>query len=77
MGYEIYSQEEKFVIDYTNLSYFEIQELNYIEFLIFLRDAVIYKLNSTEKGREYLENAWRITQTEPDRKKLREKFSNN
>lgn len=27
-----------------------------------------------EKGREYLENAWRLTQTEPDKDKLRDKF---
>lgn len=31
-------------------------------------------LNQTEKGREYLDNAWRLEQTKPDRKKLREKF---
>lgn len=31
-------------------------------------------LNRTEKGREYLDNAWRLEQTKPDRKKLREKF---
>lgn len=29
---------------------------------------------STEKGREYLENAYRLEQTKPDRQKLREKF---
>ena len=27
-----------------------------------------------EKGREYLDNCWRITQTKPDRQSLREKF---
>lgn len=31
-------------------------------------------LNQTEKGREYLDDAWRLEQTKPDRKKLREKF---
>lgn len=76
MGYEIYSQEEKFVIDYANLSYLELKELNYIEYLILLRDSVIYKLNTTENGREYLENAWRLTRTEPERNKLRDKFGN-
>lgn len=30
--------------------------------------------NKTEKGREYLDNAWRITQVKPDRERLRENF---
>jgi len=39
-----------------------------------LRDAYIYKLNQTQKGQEYLEKCWILEQTEPDRKKLRERF---
>lgn len=31
-------------------------------------------LNQTQKGQEYLEDAWRFEQTKPDRKKLK-KFS--
>lgn len=31
-------------------------------------------LSRTEAGQEYLDNAWRMEQTEPDRKKLRKKF---
>jgi hypothetical protein len=31
-------------------------------------------MSQTEKGEEYLDNAWRIEQTKPDREKLREKF---
>jgi hypothetical protein len=31
-------------------------------------------MSQTEKGEEYLDNAWRIEQTTPDRDKLREKF---
>jgi len=30
----------------------------------------------TEKGQEYLENCWRIEQTEPDREKIRDKIEN-
>lgn len=37
------------------------------------RDAYIHTLQQTEKGREYLENAWRLEQTEPERDKLRKK----
>jgi hypothetical protein len=31
-------------------------------------------MNSSEEGREYLNNAWRMEQTEPDRAALRRKF---
>jgi hypothetical protein len=31
-------------------------------------------MSQTEKGEEYLDNAWRIEQTAPNRKALREKF---
>nr|DAY52252.1 MAG TPA: hypothetical protein [Caudoviricetes sp.] len=31
-------------------------------------------MNKTEKGREYLDNAYYLEQTEPDRKSLRKQF---
>ena len=52
----------------------EVEELNYIDYLIYRRDAFIYKLSQTEEGQNYLENAYRLSQTEPDRKALRAKF---
>jgi hypothetical protein len=42
--------------------------------LTYQRDAFITMLNQTEHGQEYLRNAWRMEQTEPDRKALRRKF---
>lgn len=60
--------------EYTGLNFLQIKQLNYIEFLQYRRDAFIHRLNQTEEGREYLRNAWRMTQTEPDREKLRLKF---
>ena len=59
---------------YTGLNFHQIQQLNYIEFLQYRRDAFINWLNGSEKGREYLDNAWRMEQTEPDRAALRRKF---
>ncbi|WP_230977012.1 hypothetical protein [Proteiniclasticum sediminis] len=64
---------EKTVSDYTGLNFYEIEELDIVEFYCYFRDARIYNLMQTEDGQEYLENAWRITQTAPDRKRLREK----
>lgn len=52
----------------------EIEELNYIDYLRYRRDAFIWHMSQTEKGEEYLDNAWRIEQTKPDREKLRENF---
>lgn len=59
---------------YTGLNFLQIQQLNYIEFLQYRRDAFINWLSSSEKGQEYLDNAWRMEQTEPDRAALRRKF---
>lgn len=48
--------------------------MNYIEYLQYRRDAFITRLNQSEYGQEYLRNAWRMEQTEPDRAALRRKF---
>lgn len=61
-------------MDYTGLNLNEIQLMELDEYLFYMREAYIYSLNQTEKGREYLDNCWRITQTKPDRQSLREKF---
>ena len=52
----------------------EVQQLDYIDYLQYRRDAFIHKMNQTEEGREYLLKAWNLEQTKPDRKALREKF---
>lgn len=60
--------------EYTGLSFFDVGRLNYIEFLTYRRDAFIHRLSQTDAGREYLDNAWRLEQTEPDRAALRKKL---
>ena len=52
----------------------EVEELNYLDYLRYRRDAFIYHMSQTEKGQEYLDNAYRLEQTKPDRKALRNKF---
>lgn len=52
----------------------EIQDIYLPDYLVLRRDAFINKLNGSEKGREYLDKAWLLAQTEPDRKKLRQKY---
>lgn len=62
------------VAEYTGLNFFQIKQLNFIEYLAYRRDAFINMLNGSEAGQEYLRNAWRMEQTEPDRNALRRKF---
>lgn len=59
---------------YTGLNFAEVGKTDYLQYLIWRRDAYIYELSRTEAGQEYLNNAWRMEQTEPDRVKLRQKI---
>lgn len=56
------------------MNFFQIEELPVDTYFLLIRDAFIHKQKQTEAGREYLENCWRLEQTEPDRKALRERF---
>jgi hypothetical protein len=62
------------VADYTGLNFFEVGQLNYLQYLVWRRDAWIHMLSRTEAGQAYLDEAWRLDQTEPDRQALRKKF---
>lgn len=75
-GYIVESIGERTVAQYLKISMLEVEELDLIEYLFFLREAFIYNCSQTDEGREYLRNANRLEQTSPDRKKLREKFKN-
>lgn len=72
--YRLNTKGEKLVIDYLNITIFDVQEMPIDLYLYFMREANIYKLMQTKEGREYLDNCWRMEQTKPDRKKLREKM---
>lgn len=60
--------------EYTGLNFYEVWAMDYVLYLALRRDAFISWLSKTEKGEKYLDNAWRMEQTEPDRKALRKKF---
>lgn len=60
--------------EYTGLNFLQVGELNYLQYLIWRRDAYIHMLSRTEAGQEHLDNAWRMEQTKPDRAGLRKKF---
>lgn len=65
---------EQLVAQYTGLNILQVQELDYLDYLLFRRDAFIYRMRQTEDGEKYLNNAWRLEQTTPDRDSLRKKF---
>ena len=66
----------KLVSDYTRLDFEKVVELDCFTFRKLFRDAFIDKLSQTDEGREYLESCWTLTQTEPEREKLRERYGN-
>ena len=72
--YKITTWWERLVCGYTGLNFHEVGALDYVQYLTYRRDAYIYNLEQTEDGREYLENAWRMEQTKPDRAALREQL---
>lgn len=72
--YRLNTKGEKLVIDYLNITIFDVQEMPIDLYLYFMREANIHKLMQTKEGREYLDNCWRMEQTKPDRKKLWEKM---
>lgn len=60
--------------EYAGLSLLEVRALEYVQYLTWRRDAFIHMLSRTEAGQEYLDNAWRMEQTKPDRLGLRKKL---
>lgn len=79
VGHEwyVYTIEAKYIADYCNITISDVDELDLIEYLCYLRDARIYNLSMTEDGQKYLKNAWRIREVKPDREKLRDKHKTN
>ena len=72
--YRIETHWEHLVARYAGISMLEVEELNWLDYLRYRRDAFIHRMSQTEKGEEYLNNAYRLEQTKPDRKALRKKF---
>nr|MBK5235704.1 hypothetical protein [Clostridium sp.] len=66
--------EEKIVCKYTGYDFDRLESMGVFEYWLFLRDAVIYNHMQSEEGNKYLDNCWRMKQTSPDRKRLREQF---
>lgn len=59
--------------DYTGLNFHEVGQLNYVQYLIWRRDAYIHLLSRTEEGQKHLDECWRMEQVKADRASLRHK----
>ena len=64
----------KLVSDYTKLNFNQALELDCYTYKAIVRDAFIDKMSKTEEGREYLQDCWVLTQTSPEKSKLRQQF---
>lgn len=72
--YKITTWYKHLVAKYTGFNFHEVGRLNYIEYLTYRRDAFIQWLSQSKAGQKYLDDAWRMEQTEPDRATLRKHF---
>lgn len=72
--YETTSWWQHLVAQYAGISMLDVRDLEYIQYLTWRRDAFIHWMSQSEYGQEYLDDAWRLEQTKPDRQKLRAKF---
>ena len=72
--YQNNSYYRKVVSDYTGLTFVEIEGIGILDYFGYIHDAVVWNCQKSESGREYLENAYCYSQTEPDREALRNKF---
>ena len=64
--YTAYTVSDKLVADYANMSIYDIDKISILDYWLLERDAFIAALSKTKEGREYLNNAYRIKQTEAD-----------
>lgn len=59
---------------YANMTLPDVCDLLLDDYMLLLRDAFIARKLQSADGREYLDNAWRLEQTEPDVDGLRSNF---
>ena len=65
-----YTSTFKNISDYTGLNFKEIEELDYIEYLVYRRDAWLYNMKQSEKGREILQDLHRLNYTMPSKQTM-------
>ena len=74
VNYKCVSSDIKIVSNYTSLNFFQIGDLEVFDYYGYLHDAIVWNCSRTKEGRDYLEDAYMHSQTEPDRAELRNKI---
>ncbi|MBQ6250165.1 hypothetical protein [Ruminococcus sp.] len=69
--YKCVSSDMKVVSDYTLLDFSQIDGLEVFDYYGYLHDAVVWNCSRSEAGRDYLEDAYMHSRTEPDRAALK------
>ena len=64
--YTVYTSADKMVADYAGLDIYAVNNIPILEYWLLERDAFISAMSRTKDGREYLNNAYRLTCTEAD-----------
>lgn len=72
--YEVASEFDKLVADWMNIPLMDVWDIDYLLYMQMRRDAFISRLRESEAGREYLDKAWLLSRTEPDRAESRRRF---
>lgn len=72
--YETENYWEHVVADYLGCSFFDVLELQFVDFLLFRREAFISRLSGTKEGQEYLNKAYMYESTEADYAGLRKEL---
>lgn len=64
----------KLAYDYSGLDFVSLLELDCVSYITLVRDAFVYKMKQTKEGRDSLEEAYILTQVNPDTETLRKKY---
>lgn len=68
----VQTEDIKLVSDYTGAILMKCYNLIVLHTKLFLKMLLSIKMRSKPEGQEYLENYWLLTQTQPDKKNLRQ-----
>jgi hypothetical protein len=72
--YDLPTTWDRAVAEYAGMGLLQVDALPLGTWLTLRRDAFITRMRSTPKGCEWLDNAWRLEQTDMDSRGLREAF---
>lgn len=75
--YEVATSWDVLVADYARLSLSQVDALGLADWLLLQRDAFIERLRATARGSEWLDDAWRLSQTGMDSAGLRGEFGSS